>query len=732
MGQAERFKTARLRRSALNVDPLAIVRFVAASQKNADIAASSSSIKLCQNHRYSEDPTAIWCEHCCSDSGWSISMLARVTALFCAVVLFPALAEATEDSLHASSFDPDMSYLIARIPDRNDAIACSGVTNNSARIGPVYLVQSHFLEPEHPFFALNARRPVLVKANITGSGAAPQVKVTARINGTEIGSLCLAGPSNLPAAVDSYVQTRANSFTATLPSAWIRPGLSLSLTTSGQTRNFSEKTLAIGPEPILSLFVQDMLFFGSTIPSERAANWAQRYLTSLPLSGIQVTSLTPIRAAKISIEPRDDGRDRFGNAGRQHATIATRNASCTQAERETGNCTTYGGFAILNAARYIASAFMRANGAERYSQTYALLSISNRVGGGLAGGDVGAGDDLDLTFNHEMGHSADMPHWGSAWYGRVSDTNTRRYPYSGEFGNLPSDPTGGGFGDTWGYDPLDDRIIAPICASTNKERQDPLQRSGADCRGSGQLYDHLSDYSALFTTRYFVGAANAHIGSIPYARDPIGNASGVPFAFPSKNGKVVIEQPNHARPLLSKWDTTLNRYVPQSLPNIDANQLKHWYPQKYNVNVVTFWGAFSTTTPEATMIGEPVRYIGNLRKTWNPSDPADFADIKSWVSGDAFWWGADLVLGVNYADGSHRAAVMKVAPRSTSPFDGDSHEYWAVNFPDDKVITSATLYHRPMEVRNPGTVSAYNINRTGDTTTAANYLDNAPIVATYP
>ena len=70
--------------------------------------------------------------------------------------------------------------------------------------------------------------------------------------------------------------------------------------------------------------------------------------------------------------------------------------------------------------------------------------------------------------------------------------------------------------------------------------------------------------------------------------------------------------------------------------------------------------------------------------------------------------------------------------KSTDPLDGDSFAIWAVNFPDDRTIVGAQLFHRPMEVRYPGTVSPYNINQTGNATTAANYLDGAPVVATWP
>jgi hypothetical protein len=647
-------------------------------------------------------------------------------------VLFSTTVPALDDPIFSDRFDPTAGFRTVRIADRNDGVACSGAANASARIDRVFVAQTHVLEPTHPFFVLVAQRPALLKVNVTGAGAAPQVRVTATAGATTLGTLCLAGPATLAATVDPATQTRADSFTVTLPAAWIRSGLALTISAGPATRAFDAASLKVGPEPVLSLLVPDLLLFGDTVPTPKPANWEMEYLSTLMISALNVTSLVPIATHRLPIEPRGDGRDGFGNPAAQPAVIATTNPSCTPAQATAGTCTRYGGFAILSGARGLIGAILRANGMERYAQVYGTLSAAAHVGGGLAGGGVGAGDDYGLTFNHEMGHSADMPHWGGSWYGRVAADAAQRHPYAGQSGTLPDNPTGGGFGNSWAYDAAGDRFIAPVCASTGKERQEPMQRSGSTCLPAQQEYDYFSDYSSLYLFRFLVGAPAAYSGTVPYPRDPLGNAAATPFGYPTKGGMVVIAQPNAAAPVLKKWDATAGDYVVQSAAVLGANAFKHLYPQQYNTKVVTLWGSFSTTTPAARMIGVPLRYTGYLKKTWNPTDPADFADIKSWVSGDAFWWGADLVVRVNYSDGSFRQAVVKTAPRGTDPLNGSSFATWAVNFPDDKTITSAALYHRPMEVRNPGTVTPYNINQTGNTTTAANYLDGAPVVATWP
>lgn len=649
------------------------------------------------------------------------------------IALLPSMAAALDDPLFVDGFDPTIGFRTTRLPDRNDAAPCSGAANAGAQIVRAYVMQTSLVEPTHPFFVLAANRPTLVKVDVTGSGASPQVRVAATNNGNPVGSLCLAGPASLPASVDPNAPSRANSFTATLPAAWMQPGLSLTLTAGTTSRTYDAAALKIGAEPVLSLIGPDLMLFGDTVPTAKAANWEQRYLSILPVSALQYTPLAPIVSGRLPIQPRSDGRNANGVTTTQPAMIATVPPSCTAAQQMAGTCTLYGGFGYISGGRQVSGAILKANGMERYAQAYGTFSANTHGGGGLAGGGVGAGDDYGILFSHEMGHSADMPHWGDAWYGRAAAGETRQHPYAGEFLNGSNQPLGGGFGNTWGYDYASDTFVSPTCAANGKERQEPMQRNpGNGCLPAGIVYDLFSDYSALFAYRFFVGAPAVYSGTLPYPRDPLGNAAATPFSFPTKSGMVVGVVPNGTQPLLKLWDTSAAAYVVQAAPTLSANQLKHWYPQQYNVKVATIWGAFSNTTAAASMIGPPMHYTGNLKKTWNPADTADFADLKSWVSGDAFYFGADLVVRVNYTDSSFRQAVVKVAPRSTDALSTDSHAYWAVNLPDDRTIASIVLYQRPMEVRNPGENRPYNINYTGSTATAANYMSTAIVAANWP
>ena len=87
-----------------------------------------------------------------------------------------------------------------RHDDRVDDVACSGEGNEDAAIDAVFFAQTHFMAPDWPFFFLVADRPAVVEAVVTGSGSAPEVSITATIDGEALAhSACLAHPPlNLP------------------------------------------------------------------------------------------------------------------------------------------------------------------------------------------------------------------------------------------------------------------------------------------------------------------------------------------------------------------------------------------------------------------------------------------------------------------------------------------------------------------------------------------------------
>ena len=114
-----------------------------------------------------------------------------------------------------------------RHEDRVDDVACSGQGSDSAVIEGVFFAQTHFMSPDWPFFFLVADRPALAEVRVTGSGSAPEVSITATVDGETQGTLCIGGPETLAASVDATVHARDDRFTVTLPAEWLQPGLAL-------------------------------------------------------------------------------------------------------------------------------------------------------------------------------------------------------------------------------------------------------------------------------------------------------------------------------------------------------------------------------------------------------------------------------------------------------------------------------------------------------------------------
>ncbi len=634
-------------------------------------------------------------------------------------------------------------------PASANATSCRGVANPSAVVERVQLAQTHLMETSNPFFHLSASRATLVRAQVTGSGAAPAVWVQASANGTYLGRICLSGPTSLPTSTASSTPSLATSYTGTLPAAWIRPGLTLSVQAGQSVKTLSAATLKVGAAPVLTFVTMDWMLFGDTVPLSLPSTFGSEYASRLPLTAIQ-HSVFPVQVptSNLPIAPRADGLTANGATVTLPAQIATGKPHCSNADKMAGTCTPWSGYGVLDAVRSMTYTIQVANGMDRYSHWYGALSANQSVGGGLGGGVVGSGDDYKLTFNHEHGHAFDMPHWGDSLYARAATTATQMHPYTGQFLNASGQPLGGGFGDTWAYDPMVPAgpFMSPVCTSgsnAGKERQEPMQRNGTPCLPAGITFDYYSDYSALFVHRYFVGSAASYGGTTSSPRDQYGNQT-PSFLMPAKSGRPNMVLQSSGDPKIMRWNESTKAYAeitPSSYSSTESRIYGELLPLQWNVPVYTLWGSFSTTTPVATTIQQPLKYNGNLKRVWDPTNASDFAAMKTFISGDGFWWGADLVARADFSDGTYSHALVKGSRRGADPLDGGtSFMFWAVNIPvqTGKTLTKVSLYYRPMEVRygdgGKSTSSYYtstNLNSTLNALlTADHYLDNATLVAT--
>ena len=97
------------------------------------------------------------------------------------------------------------------------------------------------------------------------SGVAPEVSITATVDGETLGTLCIGGPETLEASVDATVHTRDDRFTVTLPAEWLQPGMALEVQAGSDVLGFTadELGLAHAPELNLMLVMMDVLNYNS-------------------------------------------------------------------------------------------------------------------------------------------------------------------------------------------------------------------------------------------------------------------------------------------------------------------------------------------------------------------------------------------------------------------------------------------------------------------------------------
>lgn len=616
-------------------------------------------------------------------------------------------------------------------------ISCNSTANASAAIQRVQFAQTVLLETKHPFFYLSAERDTAIRVSVTGNGKAPEVRVTAKVDGKEVGSVCLGGPSTLAASVDDSVPSLATSFVGNIPAAWVVPGLQLLVQAGGASQTISSSELKIGPAPVLSFVTMDWLLWGDTQATPLPANFGKEYAARLPLTAINHSAFPlTVSMNQLPIGPRGDGRSSNGTTIKSPALIADRTPACSASQATAGTCVQWSGFAVLSSVRLLTGTIQGANGLGSATHWYGALGLKSRVGGGLAGGNVGSGDDYGLTFNHEFGHAFDQPHWGDNLYSRAAANADSIHPYSGQYVRADGQANGGGFGNSWAFDPLQaNPFLNPVCALTGKERQEPMQRNGDACVPAGETFDFASDYSAMFVARYFNGASQSYSGNVASPRDQTGNAN-PKFLFKTTGGRDNFKPGTNAKPsTFQRWDSTSARYVdkPQDTMTAQMN-----YPQQWDVPVYTLWGAFSNTNPEVTTILAPLKYRGGLPRVVDPTNATDFAAIKA--NATLFWWGADFVVRADFDDGTRTHALILQSARGTDPLSGDSFVYWGVNIPvkPNAKLVSVSLFNRPMEVRysDGGNTSSpwyakTNLNSTLNASlTADRYLDGLQPVKT--
>lgn len=576
-----------------------------------------------------------------------------------------------------------------RIPDPPVAAPpCALSGAGTVASSEVLFGQTHLTPVGWPFQTVSADRPLTVAVAASGSGAAPAMIATALLDGQEL-AICLEGPAQLPASTQDL---EASTYRGSLPAAWVKPGLSVRVGIGQASETFA---ISVKPASWLTLYVVDARLFGEgTNEPGSEARWLE-FLARLPVSYLDVgdSPFGAWRPAHLLIEARDDGYTPSGASASHPQMFIDQNPHCSSEDESAGSCTQHSGFGTMSAVLSTLDTFREANGVRETSTWYADLAVE--LGGGLAGGQRGTGDDLGLIMNHELGHAWGFPHW---------DGGDTEYPYEGVQRER------GGFGDRWALDQMTGHLLSPSC--DDLERQSPMQRAGS-CVPEGSWFDPYSDYEAARLLRMTLGSESDVTGTVPYAGGMAGGATRA-FTLPEESGRPLMRW-NEAGPgfELLRYDEATNAFALHA-------------PEEWNrvveaeVPVVMFSGA--VIRGGEAFVEAPISYVGNVLGALDPSVAADYATLYEERSG-AFYWAHDLSLRFTLADGTsfYRLYGGEAVLRA----DGDSVRF-AYNLPaaQGEAVVKLELVARPLGQFDQA-------SRLDESDSAQNYFEAATVLGTW-
>lgn len=610
--------------------------------------------------------------------------------------------------------------------DRSDDVACSGTGNETASVDDVVFAQTHPMAPEWPFFFLVADRPALVEVTVTGEGPAPEVSITGFIDGEPVETLCMAGPPELPEAVDDAERGTADRFSVTLPTAWLQPGLSVEVQAGDASVAYDAAALGLmhAPELNLMLVMMDVVNYNrgdfDLSLYEPLPTFLEDLAGAMPLATTRLgrhAVRMPLPKIVVGSSEVDDD---------QPPIVLTKRLCGDGEDSAVDDCdaTSPVGAWDVNAAalRYI-DALQHANGHWGshfyYGHTGALFP------GGWGGGKTFVSADYTWVTIHEMGHAASLPHWGDVFLPEEQDDAWYEYPWGG------AGFDGGGRGPTWTYVQHRDLFVSPTCEvdwseAFGLERSDAMQRNNSCAEwwedGEGP-WDGFSDFSAYAMFRYITGAL---INQRGWVTDPVHGE--IEYNLPAQGGFPVVDV-TAAEPKFVREDPSLAKQ------NWETHDFLK--PAEHDRDVFTIYGTYHPDIDEANVLYEPLHYRGDLPQLLDPTDPETFSVLASGMDGgkygDYFWWAKDLTFKVTYRDGSTVTALYPYGSvdREWSlgfgPWRGDIL-YFGINVPADVDIARIQIFERPFVVRYPDWTDEGNIANPDLGITAANFMDDAVMV----
>jgi hypothetical protein len=607
------------------------------------------------------------------------------------------------------------------LPEPTAAASCSGATSSGATIEHVAFAQTHALEPSWPLFFLVAERPALLEVAVTGSGPAPEVRAEGFVSGQSVGSLCASGPATLAPSVDWSQHDAPDRYRVTLPSAWLRPGLSVKVTAGNANVSFDAEQLAVGAAPELNLIMLpvDVLNYNVGKPDIGVPDgWLEDFAGAVPAARVRLGHFP----GRVGLSPLVVSAD--SASGVPPTRLERR--PCRDDEPAGPECVTSDipGMNISAAALRMIGAIHRATGDYAYAHYYGNTEHFNP--GGWGGGKDFVGADFDDIFIHEMGHALSLPHWGQGSFQNTTPgAGDFRYPYGGNGAD------GGGRGEMWNYYQNTGEYASPVCQDEKndwfgQERSDAMQRNCAciEWRGGKRgRWDGYGDFSALAAFRFLAGA-DERAGTVPY------RGGQAPFHLSRQSGypSLIIDAQGQR--------SLVRKHQPEEIS--DEERYDFLVPQAWDEEVATVYGSYHPDFAEANVLYAPIEYRGTLPRVIDPTDPPTFDQLRdaNGPYGGYFYWPKDLSVKVTYADGHELVALLANQGTERSPelghgpWRGDL-VYFAVNVPRSQAIRRIDLYRRPFLVRGKNDTEAGNIANPSLGISAESFMNDAELVTSW-
>lgn len=444
-----------------------------------------------------------------------------------------------------------------------------------ARVDTVFLAQTHVQRTTETYaYGLVSDREALIKAHVVSPGKliAPLVEAILTLDGNTM-VLNMSGPSILPTVISKtpgrVQHSFADSFTAYIPKAWVKPGLSMSVRTPEET--YTVQSLRVGAPTKVLMSMFDVSFFAATA-GDYTAGWERELAAKLPVAEFDVQRIPNVVFPTLVIPFRGAGLPAIRVSSQQEYLDRT-------GQRFDGE---------QGAAAQWNGALKRAAGTAGRVRLY-YVNIYGVPSGGQAGGFAGVGNGTSVgILNHELGHAFSLPHWG----------NNRNYPYKGDmFGiKAPNVFNATHAGPIWAFD-LPSRTFIPPTVQSNTVgkgdravvgtfKADPMQGGGTGDQERGFILRHFSDFSVRQMRDFF----ESHVVT---------------------------------------WNATLDRWANWDQTKASYSKVREnngvLYPLQRNASVISVMAALSSVRPDnISMVYPPIGpYTAGMIRRFDPSVTAD-------------------------------------------------------------------------------------------------------------